>query len=355
MVSRCQIARRDVTECDAQTERMRASGVARRLYAAAMHAWWKNYPAQRYWMEKLSRPLQGEELFAPKSKNWSHQLLQFVMPGDVVLHWRSGEGFIGTSVVLEGASVGTRVWAGRAQECWVVPLAEFEAFERIISLTDVREVEAQLMRAQTVLESAYDNYKYFPFNFSPYRPLRAHQAYFTKFPVELFEILALVGLELPVVFDIDTGQALPRVPTTAARGGPRFLSDTQLRLAIERYSVAAARQWYERRGARDVTELGKPYDLELTLASKIRRVEVKGSSLPRVGTVLLTTNEVQNARVYPYTDLVVVDAIQFVRDDDQQYVCYGGELRRWQDWYPEDRHLRNLQLEYELPSGSDAS
>lgn len=182
----------------------------------------------------------------------------------------------------------------------------------------------------------------------PKRELRAHQGYLTKFPLELFEILALAGLDAPVLFDPRTGQSGGK--SLLAPAGPRYLTDTKLRMGVERHSVAVTRRWYESRGATHVIELGRPDDLELTLDRHVRHVEVKGSTIPQVATVLLTRNEVAHARAFERADLVVVDGIEFESDDSGEYRFAGGELRRWADWVPGAQHLSALQYEYRLQS-----
>lgn len=310
-----------------------------------MSAWWSDYPEQRYWMEKVTRAGFGTELFAPKTNYWSYRLMRLVRPGDVVLHWRTGIGFVGSSVVADSAAIEPRDWAGALQECWIVPLLEFEEFDEPVGLKEVRHLSPQLERTEEVLNAAYPGFKYFPFAFSAKRPLRAQQAYLNKFPVELFEVLAMIGLDAPVVFSPTTGQSIAKPASPSLR--PRFLANTELRLGLERHSVDMAKQWYLDQGAAGIIELGKPYDLELVLEQRVRRVEVKGSSLPAVEQVLLTRNEVINARAYPYTDLVVVDGIQYEREDDS-YRFSGGELRRWVNWFPEDVHITGLQYQYQL-------
>lgn len=315
-----------------------------------MGMWWDGHPEQRYWMEHVSREGHGVELFAPRSGQWAHELVRHVQPGDVILHWQGGRGFVGTSVAAAPVGVEPRMWAGSRQDCWVVDLAEYEELDDTVSLAEVRAVEPQLKRAREVLSEAYSDFKYFPFDFSNKRELRAHQGYLTKFPLELFEILALAGLDAPVLFDPRTGQSDRR--SLLAPAGPRYLTDTKLRLGVERHSVAVARRWYESRGATHVMELGKPYDLEVTLDRHVRHVEVKGSTIPRVQTVLLTRNEVAHARAFARADLVVVDGIRFETDDAGEYRLSGGELRRWADWVPSEHHLSGLQYEYSLqPAG----
>lgn len=297
-------------------------------------------------MEQVSRKDFSDELFAPRGSNWARENVKFVRPGDIVLHWRKGVGFVGSSVAASAPTVETRVWEDVPQESWVVALAEFEPLERPVTLRDLQAIDDQIMKIRPILEAAYPGYSAFPFAKKPNYSFRPLQAYLVKFPIELFDLTEIVGLELPVPFSTATGQALPR---PQGGRGPAYLSDTKLRQGIERYSVAMARRWYEDRGASGLVELGKPYDLELTLDREVRHVEVKGSSLPNISSVLLTRNEVAHAQSYAATDLVVVDSIRFEANGDD-YWFEGGQLRRWADWVPREIDITGLQFQYRLPS-----
>lgn len=310
-----------------------------------MANWWADAPEQRYWMEQVSRTDFSDELFAPRGGNWARENVKHVRPGDVVLHWRKGVGFVGSSVAASAPLVDVRVWDGLPQESWVVPLGEFEPLERPITLRELQLIDDQIMRVKPILQRAYPGYGAFPFAKSQAYSFRPLQAYLVKFPIELFEVTGSVGLELPVAFSPRTGQAMPR---PQGGSGPAYLSDTKLRQGIEQHSVGLARRWYERRGATGVLELGKPYDLELTLQQQVRHVEVKGSSLPDISSVLLTKNEVAHARSYAATDLVVVDSIEFERRGEE-FIFGGGELRRWENWAPDDADITGLQYQYQLP------
>ena len=58
----------------------------------AVNEWWASDPAQRYWLEITDRADLGENLHAPQQDgsgrpNWTYELVRYVQPGDVVLHW----------------------------------------------------------------------------------------------------------------------------------------------------------------------------------------------------------------------------------------------------------------------------
>lgn len=81
-------------------------------------------------------------------------------------------------------------------------------------------------------------------------------------------------------------------PERSAEQG--YASDSVVRVAIEQWAVQRAVEHYTRAGARDIEELGKPYDLKLQLNGREIHVEVKGSTRP-LQAVTLTKNEVEDA------------------------------------------------------------
>jgi hypothetical protein len=186
---------------------------------------------------------------------------------------------------------------------------------------------------------------YFPFIF--YRPgeIRARQAYLAKFPAALVAALP----ELSAVFG-SAGSPQASRPFNSVRravGMPR-LKDPELRKALEQWAVKRAKAYYRKLGATRIKELGKPYDLIVYGLGPDRHVEVKGSSVQAVA-VELTVDEVGHARNYPFTDLVVVDEIQWRRDGNGGYITEGGKLRIARTWQPHDDDLSVTRYRYDLP------
>jgi hypothetical protein len=126
----------------------------------------------------------------------------------------------------------------------------------------------------------------------------------------------------------------------------RYMSDAELRSAIEKHSVAAAKAFYmHEKNASEVTERGKPYDLDVTLGGEAVRVEVKGS-LANVDEVFVTKNEVEEARKFLRTELVVVDKITRTKKPGADWVLSGGRLRHWDNWKPSEKSLTALQYRH---------
>ncbi|MCT3000406.1 DUF3883 domain-containing protein [Propionibacterium freudenreichii] len=135
-----------------------------------------------------------------------------------------------------------------------------------------------------------------------------------------------------------------RANATPRRGrGQAYLSDAERRSAIERHAVAVAIAHYRSLGATEITELGKPYDLRLTLNGQERHVEVKGSTVPSIETIELTQGEVVHARGWAATDLVVVDGIECGPGSDGPLTTSGGRLRIFNDWSPAEQALQPTQ------------
>jgi hypothetical protein len=132
------------------------------------------------------------------------------------------------------------------------------------------------------------------------------------------------------------------------RGQVTRVQDPILRSAIENHAVDRAIERYIAQGATDIVKLGKPYDLSLMLGGVLRHVEVKGSSL-LIETVELTINEVNHARGYRPTDLVVVDGIEWSRVGNDISTT-GGRVREWVDWTPSDGDLQARKFAYSLPA-----
>ena len=119
---------------------------------------------------------------------------------------------------------------------------------------------------------------------------------------------------------------------------------------MERRSLDVARDYYlNELGAADYVEVGKPYDIRVTVNGVVRHCEVKGSSA-FIHKVELTINEVEHGTTFEPTDLIVVDGIEPVRDPVTGEVSggTGGRRRVWTDWKPEPENLEPLTFAYRL-------
>jgi hypothetical protein len=103
-----------------------------------------------------------------------------------------------------------------------------------------------------------------------------------------------------------------------------YVSDPVLRRVIEQYAVAKAIKHYAENGYK-VTELGKPYDLLCVRDQHAVHVEVKGSR-SILNAVILTVNEVKDARVQSWQSDLFIDCIK-TPDLFQTYAVTSAALK----------------------------
>lgn len=327
--------------------------------------WWSSDPDEVYWMEIRKEPVGlGEYLRAPKvagdgNPSWSYELTTYVQPGDRVFHWHktpSGEpGILGWSEALGPLETITWSWQARGTRgrergvptvgpTWDMALTRYAELAHPITRSALNARRAEVLELLEGIARAYGKPIYAPFQNYGGRELRAQQGYLTKFPVALVALL----FELPPI-----DAPLPhhdRGRTARAKRGQGYLADAEKRTALERHAVRMAVEHYRAIGATEIEELGKPYDLRVTLDGTERHIEVKGSVGDELDTVQLTQGEVIHARTYQPTDLFVVDGIRASRGDDGSVATSGGAVRIWRDWVPNDKALRPTHLRYTLPA-----
>lgn len=129
--------------------------------------------------------------------------------------------------------------------------------------------------------------------------------------------------------------------------GQGYAIDSVVRVAIEQHAVRRAVEHYQRAGATDVEELGKPFDLRVRLGGDEVHVEVKGSRR-RLDAVTLTANEVEDARTTGTNHLFVVDQIDLATDAQGVVTASGGRQRVWTGWVPSERALTPTVYQYRL-------
>jgi hypothetical protein len=296
------------------------------------------------------------------------ELLTYVQPGDVVLHWHKD--LVGESAVV-GWSQATGVYedtdiewqargtTGRAsgslqpRPAWRMPLMNFTLLQAPVTLTEVRESESQLRNIGAELELTHPGETlYFPFSFYSSKPLRAQQTYLVKMPREVLRILRLDYIDRSVGPVPESQNDTPSDRGKARKSaGTGYMADSTVRTAIEwhavKLAIAAYREdGYEHRYVGNTA----PYDLEVTRDDEVRRVEVKGSS-GAVTEVELTIGEVLNSRDSVTTDLFVVDGITWSRTPDGQVLVDGGSIRQWRDWTADDSSLTAIRFRHTLPPG----
>lgn len=361
----------------------------------ALNTWWDGDATQRYWMEVATTGHMGELIIAPKfpGASWSYELVSQVRPGDRVLHWQAegphGRGLVGWSVAKAAPEVsagyrwkprgmsGRRKNTDRVTDAWMVELGGFNRFSHPLTSELLQVKRDAVMDAYDELEAKHGKPVYYPFYVYGRTQLRAQQGYLMKFPVELFDVLpqiaearrtavpgAVAGVSPTPGVPVERRQRRTSVALRpvepddlpdehvdgprAPRGRTTRAQDPILRSAIENHAVDRAIDHFRALGATDVVKLGKPYDIQLRLDGTERHIEVKGSSV-EIDTVELTINEVTHAADHGPTDLVVVDDIDWVRNDDGAVSCVGGRFRIWRDWTPAPADLAPRRFAYSLP------
>lgn len=332
----------------------------------AINDWWAGDPAERYWMEITDRGDLGVDLNAPTLNGagvpeWGYTLVTETRPGDIVLHWHKRmagrPALVGWSEVtgplsiLSAYSWQARGTFGRARgaptvgQGWRMPCGGLNAMPQPIMASRLEELKPELLNVRDLLRRKFRGPVYFPFTFYKARPMSAAQSYMTKFPAALLRVVPELAFLAP--------DARTRPPVVDGRGkvrrgaGNRHVQDPVLKKAIERHAVDEAKRLYRDRGATEIVELGKPYDLLVRVDGREIHVEVKGSTTRAVA-VELTVNEVQHAHNHAPTELIVIDEIEY-RQVDGIYRLLGGRARVWRNWVPDFESLEPTRYRYELP------
>lgn len=326
--------------------------------------WWDSDPDEIYWMEIRQEPVGvGEYLRAPQvagdgNPSWSYELTTYVQPGDRVFHWHktpAGEpGILGWSEAR--GPLGTVTWSWQARgtrgrergvptvgPTWNMPLSGYTDLVDPVTRSALNARRAEVLGVIEDITRTHGKPIYAPFQNYGDRELRAQQGYLTKFPAALVALL----------FGAQPGGGLQPTPdrevTALARRGQGYLTDAEVRTALERHAVRLAIEYYRAAGATAINELGKPYDLRVMLDGVERHVEVKGSVGDDLDSVQLTEGEVVHARTYQPTDLFVVDGISASRGTEGNVITSGGFSRIWADWVPRADALRPTHHRYTLP------
>jgi hypothetical protein len=214
---------------------------------SALNRWWEPLPSEYFWLEISGRPDFGADLNAPQTDEdgnpeWSYDLLREPQDGDVVFHYdRDVRVFIGYSFVRGDAWEDEVVWGARGASArnrhvapysragWRRGLQHFTTLQSPVPLAAVRALEDQVMALAASLRAAHGRPTYFPF--VPYsgQGLRTAQAYMTKLPATLVELLGLPApARLPLLLD-----ELRPVPAASTElGAPYRPADEEVAVSV---------------------------------------------------------------------------------------------------------------------------
>ncbi|MGY0004136.1 DUF3883 domain-containing protein [Micromonospora sp. I033] len=150
-----------------------------------------------------------------------------------------------------------------------------------------------------------------------------------------------------------SGDQFARSSGSARSGGPGYMTDHVLKVALEQHAVRTVMDHYRDVEGYEVEDVGnrKSYDVRATRGTEELHIEVKGSS-GLADRVELTSNEVDHAHASK-THLVIVDEIQWRRLPEGTIETSGGRARRWTAWTPAEEHLAPARYWYSPPSHTD--
>ena len=186
--------------------------------------WWRVREDEIFWFETTAREDFGKDLNAPQlgekgQPEWSYDFVTEVEGGDVVLHYRTrpNKELVGWSRAVGQPYADEVLWGAHGQASGRGPVDPYERpgwrigldgpflLSEPIDLERMRELEPAIRGVRDELKAEIRGPIYFPFAFSPSRPLRATQFYLTKAPralllavPELVEIEALARATAPL-------------------------------------------------------------------------------------------------------------------------------------------------------------
>lgn len=183
--------------------------------------WWSNRPEERFWVEITQRPDIGDDLKAPQADkggtraHHAYALISAVKPGDIVFHYNNNEEAVtGVSRVAAAPFKADIVWGSLADGTtpfnrpgWRVPLEKFTPVVPHVPVQAFRDKQAALQ--QLALADVGDSGLTLHGPFQLQRvPLRMAQAYLTKMPRSVVELLpGLREAAIHLIGDLPTPQA----------------------------------------------------------------------------------------------------------------------------------------------------
>lgn len=213
--------------------------------------WWDTQPGERYWLEITGRADLGSDLNAPALKEtgnpyWSYDFVREVAAGDVVFHYRARPRGAIThwSRAIGEAYEDEVIWGAHGQAGgrgpvepypragWRHPLEGPYPLDRVIGMDELRSRETELREIRAKLSSRHPGASlYFPFLFSPTRPLRAFQGYLTRLPQELLGVFPVMRDAAEIAMGTVPDPSEPGSPSPPGLGTGYRPANTNVRTA----------------------------------------------------------------------------------------------------------------------------
>lgn len=328
-----------------------------------VHDWWANLENERYWLEATDRKDLGVNLIAPVSENAGQRLVAHVQQGDIVFHYFLPVRAIVALSVASGLPYLSKLrWPDREQSpeaiAYCIDLVNFTSLEQPIPLSDFRSYDFEIRKIKQEIESSFGKPTYFPFQLR--KNVDPAQSYLSKFPRALVDIFPQINDEMienltPELVSNFKQAIRPTLQNKSNRPSGkwgRHIDDKKKR-AIEKHAMKLAEEYLTDLGFKceDVSsQKSLGYDIRAIRGQEIVGVEVKGSSIPRIQ-IELQLSEVEFARIAAppiHSLLFVVDEIE-CEGTEHPYATFGGKVRKWWDWNPEQLALTPTQFRYTLP------
>lgn len=166
----------------------------------------------------------------------------------------------------------------------------------------------------------------------------------------LYEFVESHAEQDDVSFVREAEQAAVAAPGWKHAKGQGFLQNTELRVAVEKYAMDAARRHFESEGfACEDQSKNHPYDFRCKRRQEVLFIEVKGTQTDG-DEIILTANEVEFARSHKsQMGLFILRSIQ-VAEVDGKFRLTGGEKRLVLPWDMDPECLKPQSYIYQVPT-----
>lgn len=175
--------------------------------------WWNDDIAEIYWLEVTDRKNLGEDLNAPQRKDngeeyYGYSLINEINNGDIIFHYhKDSRAIVATSKASGNVWEDKVLWGAHGTTArgegvrpyirpgWRLGLVDFKYIDQQIELKKLRSLQKDIQKIRDYLSARYKNSLYFPFELSNKRELRPTQAYLTKLPKEIVQLIYPIHTE----------------------------------------------------------------------------------------------------------------------------------------------------------------